>query len=138
MKARIKWIEGMRFAAQSDSGHSLVLDAAQEDGGANTGPTPMELLLMGAGGCASMDVVTILKRGRHAIRDCVATLRAECASDDPQVFTRIHLHFVVTGQALSHDAVERAIALSADKYCCATQMLGKTAAITRDFEIVPV
>jgi putative redox protein len=136
MQARIKWIEKMRFAAQSGSGHAQILDAAQEDGGDNAGPTPMELLLMGAGGCASMDVVSILKRGRHDVRDCVTTLDADCAEQDPQVFTRIHLHFVVTGQALTTAAVERAVTLSAEKYCCATQMLGRVATITRDFEII--
>jgi len=138
MHAQVKWIDNLHFVAHSDSGHALSLDASPEDGGHNLGPTPMELLLIGAGGCASMDVVTILKRGRHAIQGCVATLEAECAQQDPQVFTRIHLHFEVRGMGLTSTVVERAIALSAEKYCCATKMLGMSATITRDFIIQEV
>lgn len=136
MKARIQWVENAQFKAESGSGHTVLMDGPPESGGANMGPRPMELLLMGMGGCASFDVVHILKKGRHDVRDCVATLEAERAETDPKVFTQIHLHFKVMGKGLAEAAVRRAVELSAEKYCSASIMLGKTATITHDFEIV--
>lgn len=136
MKARIKWVENVMFLGESGSGHAVVMDGAPEAGGRNLGVRPMELLLMGLGGCASFDVVHILRKGRHDVRNCEAHLDAERADTDPKVFTKIHLHFVVTGKGLTEAAVGRAIQLSAEKYCSASFMLGKTAEITHDYEIV--
>lgn len=132
---------GMTFLAETGSGHTLVMDGAPdavkpENGGANLAPRPMETLLAGTGGCTAYDVVLILKRGRHDVRGCSVKLSSERASEDPKVFTKIHMHFVVTGKALVGSAVERAIAMSHDKYCSATIMLGKTADITTSFELV--
>ena len=112
------------------------MEGAAELGGKDEAPRPMELILAGAGGCTAYDVVLILKRGRHAISGCEVQLQADRAESDPKVFTRIHYHYVVSGHALKHEIVERAIKLSADKYCSASIMLGKTAEITHDFEIV--
>lgn len=136
MKARVKWVENAMFLAESGSGHVVVMDGPPESGGQNLGVRPMEMLLMGMGGCASFDVVHILRKGRHDVRDCEAFLEAERAESDPKVFTRIHLHFVVTGKGLTDVIVERAVKLSAEKYCSASLMLGKTAEITHDFEVV--
>ncbi|MBT9590241.1 MAG: OsmC family protein [Thiobacillus sp.] len=136
MKARVKLIEGVSFVGQSASGHSVVMDGAPESGGKNLGVRPMEMLLMGLGGCSAFDVVLILRKSRQQITDCVADLSAERADSDPKVFTRIHVHFTVTGQALDPKRVEQAVKLSAEKYCSASIMLGKTAEITHDFEIV--
>lgn len=138
MKARVKWVENSMFLGESGSGHSVVMDGPPESGGRNLGLRPMEMLLVGMGGCASFDVVHILQKGRHDVRGCEAWLEAERAESDPKVFTRIHLHFVVTGKGLAEAAVERAIRLSAEKYCSASIMLGKTAAITHDHELVEV
>lgn len=138
MKARIKWVEQVSFLAESESGHAVLMDGAPEGGGRNLGPRPMEMLLMGTGGCTAYDVIHILKKGRHQVTDCVVEIDAKRASDDPKVFTEIHMHFIVSGHALKHDAVERAIHLSAEKYCSASIMLGKTADITHDFEIVEI
>ena len=131
---------GMTFVAETGSGHTLVMDGAPdadkpENGGANLAPRPMETLLAGTGGCTAYDVVLILKRGRQDVRGCSVKLTSERATTDPKVFTKIHMHFVVTGKALTANAVERAIAMSHDKYCSATIMLGKTAKITTGFEI---
>ena len=131
---------GMTFLAETGSGHTLVMDGAPdadkpENGGANLAPRPMETVLAGTGGCTAYDVVLILKRGRHDVRGCSVKLSSERAPADPKVFTKIHMHFVVTGRALSAGAVERAIAMSHDKYCSATIMLGKTAEITTSFEV---
>jgi putative redox protein len=126
----------MSFVAETGSGHSFVMDVAPESGGRNVGPRPMETVLAGSGGCTAIDVVLILKRGRHDVRGCDVQLKAERADSDPKVFTKIHFHFVVRGCGLSPSAVERAIQLSHDKYCSATAMLAKTAAITHDYEIV--
>jgi putative redox protein len=131
----------MSFIAQTGSGHTLVMDGAPDaakpdNGGANLAPRPMETVLAGAGGCTAYDVVLILKRGRVDVRGCSVKLSAERAEVDPKVFTRIHMHFVVTGRALVAAAVERAIAMSHDKYCSATIMLGKTAEISTSFELV--
>jgi len=136
MKARIKWVENVAFLGETGSGHAVLMDGAPEGGGRNLGPRPMEMLLIGAGGCTAYDVVHILKKSRAQITDCVAEITAERADEDPKVFTKIHFHFTVTGKNLKPEQVERAIALSAEKYCSASIMLGKTAAITHDFEVV--
>jgi putative redox protein len=135
MKARIQLAEGMTFVAESGSGHAVVVDAALDVGGRDLGARPMELVLMGAGACSAIDVVHILRKARQPITDCVVELDAERAAEDPKVFTRIHLHYVVTGKGLSTAQVERAIKLSKEKYCSATIMLAKTAEITYDFEV---
>lgn len=136
MKARIKWLEGASFVAESGSNHAVVIDGPPEAGGRNLGPRPMEMVLMGTGGCTAFDVVHILKKARQQIADCVVEIEAERASEDPKVFTRIHFHFVVSGRNLRPEQVERAIKLSAEKYCSASIMLAKTAEITHGFEIV--
>ena len=135
MKARIKWVEGVSFVGESGSGHAIVMDGAPEGGGRNLGMRPMETVLIGTGGCSAYDVVHILRKSRAAITDCVVEIESERAAEDPKVFTKIHLHFVVSGRNLKPQQVERAIQLSAGKYCSASIMLGKTAAITHDFEI---
>jgi len=135
LKTRIKWIEQVTFLAETESGHSIVMDGAPEGGGRNLAARPMETLLAGAGGCAAYDVVTILKKARQNVVDCVVEVQADRAAQDRMVFTRIHLHFVVAGAAIDAKHVARAIELSARKYCSATAMLGKTADITHDFEI---
>lgn len=136
MKARIKWVENALFLGESGSGHAVVMDGPPESGGKNLGVRPMEMLLIGLGGCASFDVVHILRKGRHDVRHCEALLEADRADTDPKVFTRIHLHFVVTGKGLTEAVVERAVRLSAEKYCSASIMLGKTATVTHDFELI--
>lgn len=136
MKARIKWVENVCFIGESETGHAVVLDGAADAGGRNLGMRPMEMLLIGMGACTSFDVVTILKKARQPVTDCVAELQAERADEIPKVFTRIHVHFVVTGQGLNPSQVERAVKLSAEKYCSASIMLGKSAEVTHDFEIV--
>jgi putative redox protein len=135
MKARIKWIEGVSFAGQSESGHTVVMDGAPEAGGKNLGVRPMEMLLLGMGGCTAFDVVHILRKSRQPIADCVAEVEATRADTDPKVFTKIHVHFIVSGKALDPKRVEQAIKLSAEKYCSASIMLGKVAEVTHDFEI---
>lgn len=132
---------GMTFLAETGSGHTFVMDGAPdevkpENGGANLAPRPMETLLAGTGGCTAYDVVLILKRGRHDVRGCSVKLSADRASEDPKVFTKIHMHFLVTGKGLPASAVERAVAMSHEKYCSATIMLGKTADITTSFELL--
>ncbi len=134
---------GMTFLAETSSGHTLLMDGAPdaakpENGGANLAPRPMETVLAGTGGCTAYDVVLILKRGRHDVRGCSVKLTSERAPVDPKVFTKIHMHFTVTGKGLTASAVERAIAMSHDKYCSATIMLGKTAEITTSFEVLEV
>lgn len=136
MKTRVKWIENVCFMGESESGHAVVLDGAPDAGGRNLGMRPMEMLLIGMGGCTSFDVVTILKKARQPVTDCVAEISAERASEIPKVFTSIHVHFVVTGHNLNPVQVERAIKLSAEKYCSASIMLGKSVNITHDFEIL--
>ncbi|MBM3116703.1 OsmC family protein [Jeongeupia naejangsanensis] len=136
MKVRLKWVEAVSFLAQSESGHAVLMDGPPEGGGRNLGPRPMEMLLMGMTGCSTYDVIHILKKSRADVRDCVVEVDADRADVDPKVFTKIHLHFIVTGRALKADQVERAIKLSAEKYCSASIMLGKMAEITHDFEIV--
>ncbi|HWK82203.1 MAG TPA: OsmC family protein [Caldimonas sp.] len=139
MECTIDWLpeSGMAFSAETGSGHLLTMDGAVDGGGRNLAPRPMETVLAGTGACTAYDVVLILRRGRHDVRGCRVKVSAERAPSDPKVFTKIGLHFVVTGMALSPAAVERAIALSHEKYCSATIMLGKTAEITTSFEIRP-
>ena len=136
MKASILWMKDGQFIAKSDSGHTLIIDGPPDHGGKNLGARPMEMVLMGLGGCTSIDVIDILKKSRQDVTDCVTQLTAERASTIPAVFTSIHIHFVVTGRNLKTKQVERAIELSATKYCSATLMLQKGGvAITHDFEI---
>jgi putative redox protein len=138
MECKIKWAgtDGMTFLAETGSGHLVTMDGAPEGGGRNLAPRPMELMLAGAGGCTAYDVVLILKRGRHDVRGCEVSLEAERAATDPKVFTRIRFHYKVSGKGLKPEAVERAVHLSAEKYCSASIMLGKTAEITHEWEIV--
>ena len=147
MECTVNWTgalatrSNMGFLAETGSGHTLMMDGAPDaakpdNGGQNLAPRPMELLLAGAGGCTAYDVVLILKRGRHDVRGCSVKLSADRAETDPKVFTTINMHFTVTGKALSTAAVERAIAMSHDKYCSASVMLGKTARITTSFEVL--
>jgi putative redox protein len=126
----------MSFVAETGSGHLVCMDGAAEGGGRNLAPRPMELLLAGTGGCTAYDVVLILRRGRHDVTGCELKLQADRAETDPKVFTRINMHFVVRGRNLKPDAVERAVKLSAEKYCSASIMLGKTAEVTHSFEVV--
>lgn len=135
MKVSVKWVDNVCFMGESETGHAVVLDGAPEMGGRNIGMRPMEMLLIGMGGCTSFDVVTILKKARQKVTDCVAEIQAERANEIPKVFTKIHVHFVVTGDVLNETQVERAIKLSAEKYCSASIMLGKACEITHDFEI---
>jgi putative redox protein len=123
---------------ESESGHAIVMDGAAEGGGRNLGMRPMETVLLGAGGCTAYDVIHILKKSRAAVTDCTVDITADRAGEDPKVFTKIHFHFVVSGKDLKPQQVERAVHLSAEKYCSASIMLGKTAAITHDFEIANV
>ena len=136
MKVRAKWVEGVSFVGESGSGHTLVTDGASDAGGRNLGMRPMELVLMGAATCTAFDLVLILKKARQPIADCVVEAEAERAGVVPRVFTKIHLRYVVAGRGLDPKQVERAVQLSKDKYCSATQMLGKTAAITYEIAIV--
>ena len=135
MKARVQLVEGMTFTAESGSGHAVVVDAAPDVGGRDLGARPMELVLMGTGACSAIDVVHILRKARQPITGCVVELDAERAPEDPKVFTKIHLHYVVTGKGLATAQVERAIKLSKEKYCSATIMLAQMAEITFDFEV---
>lgn len=137
MQARVKWTDGRQFLAESGSGHSVVIDGPPDHGGRNTGARPMEMLLMGTGGCSAFDVLNILEKARAEVTDCVAEVNAERADTTPSVFTRIHLHFIVTGRALREKQVQRAVELSADKYCSASIMLaGGGVDITHSFEII--
>ena len=138
MECTINWMPqtGMGFVAETGSGHFLTMDGAPEGGGRNLAPRPMETVLAGTAGCSAYDVVLILKRGRHAVSGCQVQVKSERAQHDPKVFTRIQMHFVVSGRALAAAAVERAIALSHERYCSASIMLAKTAQITTSFEIV--
>lgn len=136
MKCRVKWLDNMSFVGESDSGHSVVMDGAPEFGGRNLGIRPMEMLLLGLGGCTAFDVVMILQKSRQNIDDCEVYIEAERSEQVPKVFTRIHIHFVVSGRGLDNGRVEKAVNLSAEKYCSASEMLGKVAVITHDFEIV--
>jgi putative redox protein len=135
MKARVVWVEAATMMGEAGSGHGVVMDGPPEHGGRNLGIRPMEMLLLGMGGCTEFDVLSILKKSRQQVTGCVVELEAQRSEQDPKVFTAIHAHFVITGRDLSEKHVARAIALSADKYCSASIMLGATAKITHDFEI---
>lgn len=136
MECTVRWLDGMAFVAETGSGHLVAMDGAPEAGGRNLAPRPMEMLLAGAGGCSAFDVVLILKRSRQDVRDCQVRLIAERAETDPKVFTRVGFHYTVRGKNLKADVVERAIHLSAEKYCSASIMLGKTAELTHEWEII--
>jgi len=136
MKARIKWVEDVKFIGESASGHSVVVDGSPENGGNNLGPRPMEMLLLGMGGCTAFDVIHMLKKARQHVDDCVVELSAERADEVPKVFTSIHAHFIVSGKGLKEAQVKRAVSLSADKYCSASIMLGQMAKISHDYEII--
>ena len=141
MECTVRWMgedAGMSFVAETGSGHAVVMDGAPEAGGRNIGLRPMEMVLAGTGGCTAFDVVLILKKGRHAVIGCDVTLNAERAETDPKVFTKIHFHYRVKGKQLRAEIVARAIELSKDKYCSASIMLGQSAEITHDFEIIEV
>jgi putative redox protein len=137
MECIVRWSgDGMSFVAETESGHLVQMDGAAEGGGRNLAPRPMEMVLLGTGGCTAYDVVLILKRSRQEVTGCEVRLEAERAASDPKVFNRIHMHFVVRGRALKRSLVENALRLSHEKYCSASIMLGKTAAITYDFEMI--
>ncbi len=136
MKARVKWLDNMTFVGESPSGHAVVMDGPPEFGGRNLGIRPMEMLILGLGGCSAFDVMLILQKSRQQVVHCEVELDYDRADENPKVFTRIHLHFIVTGNGLEESRVARAIQLSAEKYCSASIMLGKTAEITHDYEIV--
>lgn len=138
MKTRVKWIEDLCLFAESGSGHGMILDGAPEVGGRNAGTRPMELLLIGLGGCTAMDVVTILRKQRQAVTDCVIEIEGERALDPPKIYTKIHVHYIVTGKNLNEKHVKRAIDLSVEGYCSVQAMLEKSATITHDYEIVEV
>lgn len=136
MKASIRWTGGVSFVGRADSGHDVMMDGATDAGGQNKGSRPMEVVLIGMGGCTAFDVVHILRKQRQEVADCLAEIDAERAAADPKVFTRIHVHFKISGHKLDAKKVAHAIDLSAHKYCSASIMLGKTAEITHDFEII--
>lgn len=136
MKARVKWVENVLMVGQSGSGHAIIMDGPEEHGGQNLGVRPMEMMLLGMGGCSEFDVIHILKKGRHEVTHCEVELSAERAETEPKVFTSVHMHFKVAGPSLTAKAVERAVALSAEKYCSASIMIGATATITHDFELL--
>jgi putative redox protein len=139
MQARVKWIDGVMFVGETGSGHAVVMDGPVDHGGRNIGMRPMEMILLGLGGCSSFDVVQILQKGRNNIVNCVAEISAERVAAIPSVFSKIHLHFIVSGKDLKVSAVERAVSLSAEKYCSASIMLGKAGVeMTHDFEVIEV
>lgn len=138
MKATVKWVDGRAFLGESGSGHTVVMDGPPDHGGRNIGIRPMEMILLGVGGCSSYDVMDILQKGRHEVLDCIVELTAERVDTIPSVFSEIHLYFKVTGKQLKESVVERAVKLSAEKYCSASIMLGKSVKITHDFEVINV
>lgn len=138
MQAQVKWVDGRMFVGEAGSGHSIVMDGPEDHGGRNLGIRPMEMILLGVGGCSSFDVIEILQKGRHAVTDCVVEITAERVDAVPSVFSKIHLHFVVSGQELKLKVVERAVKLSAEKYCSASIMLAQSVNITHDCEIKAV
>ena len=138
MKAQVKWLGGRAFEGTPDSGHSVIMDSSPDFGGEDKGIRPMEMMMIGMGGCTSIDVMNILEKSRQDVTDCVAEITAERADTEPKVFVRMHVHFKVSGRNLEAKRVERAIQLSAEKYCSASIMLGKTAEITHDFELIEV
>ncbi|MCW9048070.1 MAG: OsmC family protein [Gammaproteobacteria bacterium] len=136
MKARVKWLDNMSFVGESGSGHSVVMDGAPDSGGRNLAARPMEMVLIGMGGCTAFDVVMILKKARQPIKDCIVELSAERSGEIPRVFTKIHAHYIVKGNGLSEKQVEKAVNLTAEKYCSVSIMLAATAELTHDFEII--
>ncbi|MCW8914903.1 MAG: OsmC family protein [Magnetovibrio sp.] len=138
MKAEVKWLGKRAFEGTADSGHSVIMDSSPDFGGEDRGIRPMEMLMVGMGGCTSIDVMNILEKSRQDVTDCIAEITAERASTEPKVFVKMHVHFKVSGRGLESKRVERAIELSAEKYCSASIMLGKTAEITHDFELIEV
>jgi putative redox protein len=138
MQATIKWVDGMMFVGETGSGHAVVIDGPPDHGGRNMGVRPLEMLLLGVGSCSSIDVVQILQKGRNSVSACVTEVTAERVDAIPSVFSKIHLHFIVTGHDLKTSAVERAVKLSAEKYCSASIMLSKAVEITHDFEVIEV
>lgn len=136
MKARVKWVDGAMMVAESGSGHAVVMDGPPDFGGRNLGVRPMEMLLMGLGGCTQFDVLMILRKGRYKVTECVVEIGADRAESEPKIFTRIHIHYKVTGSKLTDKAVDRAVKLSAEKFCSASIMLGAMAEVTHDYEIV--
>jgi len=136
MKVRVKWVEHVSFLGETESNHAVLMDGAPASGGRNLGPRPMEMLLLGAGACTSFDVVAVLKKSRQKITDCYVEIDSDRADTTPKVFTKIHMHFVVKGKNIKPEVVEKAIKLSAEKYCSASIMLAKTALLTHDFEII--
>ena len=135
MQAKIMWVKAVSFAGETGSGHSVVMDGPPEAGGDNQGPRPMELVLLGLGGCSAFDVVTILKKGRHSVTNCEVEISAERSESIPKVFTKIHMRYIVSGDALSTKAVERAVSLSAEKYCSVSRMLEQSVALSHDYEV---
>mgnify|MGYP000428982883 FL=1 len=138
MKARIKWVEDLQFLGESGTGHTIVMDGPEDLGGHGTGMRPMELLLLGMGGCTSFDMIQMLKKGRQDVRDCVVEIDSERSEEIPKVFTKINVHYKVTGKDLKEAQVKRAVELSTQKYCSASIMLGETAEISHDYEIINV
>ena len=138
MQATVKWVGDAMFLGESGSGHTVVMDGPPEHGGRNLGPRPMEMLLLGMGGCTTFDVIHILQKGRHAVTDCEVEISAERVDSEPKVFSRIHVHFIVSGKGLKESVVGRAIDLSSEKYCSASIMLAKSVEITHDFEILEI
>ena len=138
MDVRIKWVDGAMFVGESGSGHTVVMDGPPDHGGRNMGIRPMEMLLLGLGGCTSFDVLQILRKGRHDVVDCVTEISAQRVDTIPSVFSSIHVHFIITGRNLKESAVQRAVKLSAEKYCSASIMLEKSVTITHDFEVIEV
>ncbi len=138
MQVTVKWVDGVMFVGETGSGHAVVIDGPPDHGGRNIGMRPMEMLLLGVGSCSSFDVVQILQKGRNNLVKCVAEVTAERVDAIPSVFSKIHLHFIVTGHDLKASVVERAVKLSAEKYCSASIMLSKAVEITHDFEVIEV
>ncbi|CAA9890752.1 conserved hypothetical protein [Candidatus Methylobacter favarea] len=138
MQATVKWVDGVMFLGETGSGHAIVMDGSANHGGRNMGIRPMEMILLGVGGCSSFDVVQILQKGRNNLIKCIAEVSAERIDAVPSVFSNIHLHFIVTGHEVKKSAVERAVKLSVEKYCSAAAMLSSTVAITHDFEVIEV
>ena len=136
MKARVRWVEGVSFVGESQTGHSVVIDGAPEHGGRNRGMRPMEMVLLGSAACTAFDVVLILRKARQPVADCSVEAAAERAATEPKVFTKIHLRYTIAGRGLDPKQVERAVQLSKEKYCSATIMLAKTAEISFDIEIL--
>ena len=138
MNTTVRWINGMMMVGESASGHAIVMDGPEELGGKNLGVRPMELLLLGMGGCTTVDVVSTLKKMRENVQDCRVEISAKRADEHPKVFTAIHLHFIVEGDNLNDKKITKAVSLSADKYCSASIMLAKTATVTHDFEVIQI